>query len=333
MFFSHEVRPFGRGSHNPTLRGHTITMVINHLLPKTIHGTGIFPYLCHKNQAHFCGTYFSPKNSMVINQKLGWSSKTKVLTFIETMCPGRFTGHWGWGAFLLEILVAKMVVTIPSTIPIYYIPNTFWGSNWCNWIPFPPPETKALEGFLVWLEDGFPGCLGYSKLGDLTLRWRILSNLQDGCLASWGRLMTKVADQKLPTFAGSECIGVCCFPLERRSRLMQNQVTRLPSQLSVSKWELIFIIQTERPLGPADSIVPRWSVSRLCGGSSIRSGCTDEEQQLIDQMLAASRLKVFGVLYPKCSADVQIVGCNLHDLFVLACDYSPSQCQMMPNVF
>ena len=212
----------------------------------------------------FVGLIFT-KHSMVINQKLGWSSKTKVLTFIETMCPGRFTGHRGWGTFLLEILVAKMVVTIPIYyICIYIYPNTFWGSNWCNWIPFPPPETKALEGFLVWLEDGFPGSLGYSKLGDLTLRWRILSNLQDGYLASWGRLMTKVADQKLPTFAGSECIGVCCFPWKEdpgwcrtrspgclRNFLSQNESWSASSTRNAHWDRLIQLCQDDQCLGCA----------------------------------------------------------------------------------
>ena len=116
MFFSHEVRPFGRGPTTWPLGDIQSPWLLTTCYPKPSMGLEYVPTFATRIKRIFVGLIFT-KNSMVINQKLGWSSKTKVLTFIETMCPGRFTGHRGWGTFLLEILVAKMVVTIP----LYYI--------------------------------------------------------------------------------------------------------------------------------------------------------------------------------------------------------------------
>lgn len=184
----------------------------------------------------------------------------------------------------------------------------------------------------------------YSKLGDSkTLRWRILGNLQDAYLASWGRLMTKVADGKLQKFAGSERIGVCWFPWKEDPGWCRTRSPGcLPSFPSQNKswssssarnahWDRLIQLCGITFAGLSAKMISASSSRRQQHSVSLHGPWRTAVNRPDAGCISTQGIR--GII-PQCSADVQmIVGCNLHDLFVLACDYSPSQCQMMPNVF
>ena len=144
---------------------------------------------------------------------------------------------------------------------------------------------------------------------------------------------TKVADQKLPTFAGSECIGVFRRPLGKKI-----PVDAEPGhQVAFATFCLKMRADLHHPDGTPTG-TGWFNCAKMISVSAVRrqqySVRLHGWRTAVDRPDAGciSTQGIRGII-PQCSADVQIVGCNLHDLFVLACDYSPSQCQMMPNVF